>query len=63
LPKQNERDLDELPEDVRNAMTFVPVEQIEEAIKVAFLSEETEPKPPIPVQNKEQLPHPEAGLH
>jgi ATP-dependent Lon protease len=63
LPKQNERDLDELPEDVRNAMTFVPVEQIEEAIKVAFLSEETEPKPPLPVQNKEQLPHPEAGLH
>jgi ATP-dependent Lon protease len=63
LPKQNERDLDELPEDVRNAMTFVPVEQIEEAIKVAFLSEETEPKPPLPVQKKEHLPHPEAGLH
>ncbi len=63
LPKRNERDLDELPEDVRNAMTFVPVEQIDEAIKVAFLSEETETKPPMPVQNKEQLPHPEAGLH
>jgi ATP-dependent Lon protease len=63
LPKRNERDLDELPEDVRSAMTFVPVEQIEEAIKVAFLSEETEPKPPIPVQKKEPLPHPEAGLH
>ena len=63
LPKRNERDLDELPEDVRNAMTFVPVEQIDEAIKVAFLSEETEPKPPLPVQKKEPLPHPEAGLH
>jgi ATP-dependent Lon protease len=63
LPKRNERDLDELPEDVRSAMTFVPVEQIDEAIKVAFLSEETEPKPPIPVQKKEPLPHPEAGLH
>ena len=63
LPKRNERDLDELPEDVRNAMTFVPVEHIDEAIKVAFLSEETEPKPPLPVQKKEHLPHPEAGLH
>jgi ATP-dependent Lon protease len=63
LPKRNERDLDELPEDVRNAMTFVPVEQIDEVLKVAFLSEETEPAPPIPVQEKEHLPHPEAGLH
>jgi ATP-dependent Lon protease len=63
LPKRNERDLEELPEDVRSAMTFVPVEQIDEAIKVAFLSEETEPKPPVQVQKKEPLPHSEAGLH
>jgi ATP-dependent Lon protease len=63
LPKRNVRDLDELPEDVRNAITFVPVEQIDEAIKVAFLSEETEQKPPMPVQEKEHRPHPEAGLH
>lgn len=63
LPKRNERDLEELPEDVRSAMTFVPVEQIDEAIKVAFLSEETEPKPPVQVRKKEPLPQSEAGLH
>jgi ATP-dependent Lon protease len=63
LPKRNERDLDELPDDVRSAMTFVPVEQIDEAIKVAFLSEETEPTTPIPVPKKEHQPLPEAGLH
>jgi ATP-dependent Lon protease len=37
LPKRNERDLEELPEDVREAMTFVPVEQIDEALKVGLL--------------------------
>jgi ATP-dependent Lon protease len=36
LPKRNERDLDELPEDVRNALTFVLVEKIDEALKVAL---------------------------
>lgn len=37
LPKRNERDLDELPEEVRRAMTFVPVERIDEALKVGLL--------------------------
>jgi ATP-dependent Lon protease len=37
LPKRNERDLEELPEDVRESMTFVPVEQIDEALKVGLL--------------------------
>jgi ATP-dependent Lon protease len=37
LPKRNERDLEELPEDVRDAMTFVPVEMIDEALKVGLL--------------------------
>ena len=37
LPKRNERDLDELPDDVRNTMTFVPVEGIDEALQVALL--------------------------
>jgi ATP-dependent Lon protease len=40
LPKRNERDLEELPEDVREAMTFVPVEQIDEALKVGLLPDE-----------------------
>ena len=40
LPKRNERDLEELPDDVREAMTFVPVEQIDEALKVGLLPDE-----------------------
>ena len=40
LPKRNERDLEDLPEDVRKAMTFVPVERIDEALKVGLLSDE-----------------------
>jgi ATP-dependent Lon protease len=42
LPKRNERDLDELPEDVRNALAFVPVERIDEALKVALSPVDTE---------------------
>ena len=63
LPKRNERDLDELPEDVRSEMTFVPVEQIDEAIKVALPIEEEQKKPPMPVPNKDNLRQPEVGLH
>jgi ATP-dependent Lon protease len=37
LPKRNERDLEDLPEDVREAMTFVAVERIDEALKVGLL--------------------------
>jgi len=37
LPKRNERDLEELPEDVREAVTFVPVDRIDEALKVGLL--------------------------
>ena len=40
LPKHNERDLDELPKDVREAVTFVPVDQIDEALKVGLLPDE-----------------------
>jgi ATP-dependent Lon protease len=40
FPKRNERDLDELPEDVCDAMTFVPVERIDVALKVGLLPDE-----------------------
>jgi ATP-dependent Lon protease len=40
LPKRNEQDLEDLPEDVRNAMTFVPVEWIDEALKIALAPDE-----------------------
>jgi endopeptidase La len=36
LPALNEPDLAELPEEVRQNMTFVPVETLEQVIKVAF---------------------------
>jgi ATP-dependent Lon protease len=36
LPKRNEHVLDELPEDVRQAITFVPVEMIHEVLSTAL---------------------------
>jgi ATP-dependent Lon protease len=36
LPKRNEKDLDDLPDEVRNTMLFVPAERIDEALEVAF---------------------------
>jgi ATP-dependent Lon protease len=37
LPKRNERDLEDVPEDVRSKMSFVLVERIEEALKAGLL--------------------------
>jgi ATP-dependent Lon protease len=36
LPKENERDLQDVPEDVRNELAFVPVETVEEVLKEAL---------------------------
>jgi ATP-dependent Lon protease len=36
LPKENERDLLDVPEDVRRELTFVPVETVEEVLKEAL---------------------------
>jgi ATP-dependent Lon protease len=36
LPQRNEKDLDDLPDDVRESMKFVPVDRIEEALRVAL---------------------------
>ncbi len=46
LPQRNEADLDELPTDVREAMTFVPVEHIEQVLDAALPAAE----PPIAVE-------------
>ncbi len=40
LPKRNGRDLEDVPEEVRNAMKFVLVERIDEAIDSALTSDE-----------------------
>ncbi|MFA4861395.1 endopeptidase La [Methanoregula sp.] len=36
LPKENERDLEDVPEDVRGDLAFVPVETVEEVLKEAL---------------------------
>ena len=39
LPKRNEKDLDDLPDEVRNTMLFVMVDHIDEALEAVFTSE------------------------
>jgi ATP-dependent Lon protease len=39
LPKRNERDLEDLPDDVREAISFVLVDKIDEAVQAAIPSE------------------------
>jgi len=63
LPKRNEQDLEELPEDVRNAMTFVPVEWIDEALKVALVTDEPMPNEPEDVDETEFLRQPAVSLN
>ena len=36
LPKENERDLADVPEDVRSELAFVPVETVEEVLREAL---------------------------
>jgi ATP-dependent Lon protease len=36
LPKRNESDIEELPDEVRDAMSFITVDSIDEAIAEAF---------------------------
>jgi ATP-dependent Lon protease len=39
LPRKNEGDLEDLPEEIRKTMTFVPVDQIDQALKIALAAE------------------------
>ena len=43
LPKRNERDLDEIPPELRAEMTFIPVERVEEVLAAALAPEPIEP--------------------
>jgi ATP-dependent Lon protease len=36
VPKRNEAELEELPDEVRQTMTFVPVEMIDEVLQTAL---------------------------
>lgn len=37
LPRKNERELEDLPDEIRQTMTFIPVDQIDEALKIALV--------------------------
>ena len=39
LPKENERDIEDIPQVVRDKLEFVPVEHMDEVLKVALLSD------------------------
>lgn len=41
LPKENEKDLEDLPQDVRDAMTFTLADNMNDVLKVALLKENT----------------------
>ena len=36
IPKENVKDIDEIPESVRNSLEIIPIEYADEAIKVAL---------------------------
>jgi ATP-dependent Lon protease len=62
LPKRNERDLDELPDEVRTDLTFLPVDRIDDALKAALLPCKTPVvKPDMSAQNAPL--QPEMGMH
>ena len=63
LPKRNMRDLEELPEEVRKAMTFVPVEWIDEALKVALVPADVETEVPAAVSGRGPVWQPEVSLN
>jgi ATP-dependent Lon protease len=48
LPKGNEQDLSELPEEVRKDMTFVPVETLQDVLRVALPEVGAEPSATAP---------------
>jgi ATP-dependent Lon protease len=44
LPKRNEKDLQDVPEEARRKLQFVPLETVDDAVKTALV-EKTAPKP------------------
>ena len=52
IPKANEADIEDVPEEVRNALTFHPVETLNEVLKIALVPKE-EAEEPKPLEMKE----------
>jgi ATP-dependent Lon protease len=63
LPKRNERDLEDLPEEIRNTMNLVPIEWTDEALKVALLPVEEESEIPDEVDETGLLQHRRLNLN
>ena len=63
LPKRNMQDLDELPEHVRKTMTFVPIEWVNDALKVALLPNRHKLEPLGAVQPKRPVWQPEVCVN
>jgi ATP-dependent Lon protease len=57
LPKRNERDLEDLPEEIRNTMNLVPIEWTDEALKIALLPAEEQIEIPDEVDETGLLQH------
>lgn len=50
LPADNERDLEEIPADIKKEMTFVPVGHMDEVLKIALVPEKKEVSKKTPVK-------------
>lgn len=48
IPKQNESDLYEIDETVKESVNIIPVETIDEVLDIAFTLDKTYEKPPVP---------------
>jgi ATP-dependent Lon protease len=57
LPKRNERDLDDVPMEVRDEMTFHVADTIDQVLAFAL-----EPKPPASGERNGQIPHESAPV-
>ena len=57
LPKRNEGDLDDVPEAVRNQMTFVFAERVEDVVSAALTEHKVEE--PLPQNGHAEAPAPE----
>lgn len=65
IPKRNEIDLDEIPEELRAVMHFVPVERVDEVLEAALKERPVEP-PVAPAPQREAASVPgeiDEGLH
>ena len=49
IPKENEKDLDEIDQTVRKALKFVPVETVDAVFAVAFVKETAVVAEPMPL--------------